>query len=173
MTTNPSNRNTGNTGIEHVTDHNNLHLAFNTQRISIPASHAYASGGATLANNDSISFPDAGIPVGTVAYSFPADWATIHVDLLYIPLGTGNVRLGINRQFLSDGVAIPGFTAITSATYPAVSGQFQVARLTTGFALSGTAHTHTVFQYYRDAAHGTDTVAAAISTYGIIITKAS
>jgi hypothetical protein len=169
----PANRNIGNTGAQHISDHNVLHEAFNEQRVVLGPAVLFPSAGATSTNGENITMPNAGTPRATGSFFAPADWATVNIDVQWwAAAGAGNVRVTLSGQQVVDGVAVPGVSAIGSTTLTGNGNLWGTTRLATGYALTAGAY-HRFLYLDRLSADGLDTLAGDVLIYGLIITKAS
>jgi hypothetical protein len=175
MTTLPANRNIGNTGRQHIDDHEALHTAFNEQRFVVYAGAlGIMGGGATLdAIRDYITMPNAGTPeVATGPLWLPDHWDTLHMDVIWFNAGaTGNVRVQALANKLGADEVSGGYAVVASTTIIATSSVWGLTRVLTSYAVDDDQAT--LLYLNRQSADGADTLAGDWRVYGLIISKAS
>lgn len=181
VSTLPANRTTANSANDHVSDHNVLVTAYNTQSRLLDSSSLTSFTGTPALSNLNGTVPawllDAAATEALVSrVEFPADWTSAHIDFIWAPTtsASGNVVLQALGLTFGDGELIAAaYTTLATATsaVPATQYTAKVTRVVTGYSISpGKVH---AFQFARIGGDGADTYAADIGLVAVRFTKAS
>jgi hypothetical protein len=181
MSTVPADRTTESSAAQHVSDHNLFAAAYNGPIVAAGVADLTLFSGTPVVNTLAALVPawlldPAATEDLTTSRTFPGDWATAHIDVVWAPTASaaGNVVLRVQALSFGDGEAIPGsFTTLGTATVANPGTQFvaEVTRVATGYTVP--AGETVVFKIQRLGADGGDTFASDIGLIEVRFTKAS
>jgi hypothetical protein len=180
MATLDASRTTDDSANDHVSDHNVLAAAFNTQSrlIATPELSLFQGAPSLAIQNSSAqvwALDAASTESVAVSLEFPADWGNFHVDLIWTTTvsAAGNVRFQVLGTTFGDGETLAAHTILGSLTAaaPGTLNVVEVSRIVTSQAVI--AGETQVLQVARLGADVLDTYASDIGLIGVRLTKAA
>ena len=165
----PTNRNIGNTGREHLEDHNALHTLFNEQLIFV------TPGSMELADNASwtgtgIVFPFNVKSGAVVPVKLPSHWETAKLTVFLSPGTDGFVHMRFYDRPIRAGVAPPA-TALKFQSAVEVTNGTQLMFSFNDYTVP--AHDVLFVRVERDGSQINDTGTGPITFRGLILEKVS
>lgn len=182
MTTLPENRTTASTAAQHVTDHNALHLKYNTDFIWLSANDLSALQGTPALANQNSTVPGWALDAAATesvhtVVTFPADWNTFDVTIYWTPTTNPTADNAVFSFLMSSfdhAELLTGYATGSTQTFTAiVSDAFYLNEDILAVGASVPAGVFHAFQIARLGADAADTLNVDAALIAVKLSKAS